>query len=96
MIQVYPQRSPEFGWRMGRMVRILSVVDVVTRECPARSDRCRSLQASPDSKTSIGAKTARLVLEINRYFVAAPKDGGKKRRGLGLRSSIDKLEITNQ
>jgi DNA-binding beta-propeller fold protein YncE len=29
-------------------------------------------------KTSTGAKTARLVPEINRYFVAAPKDGDKK------------------
>jgi DNA-binding beta-propeller fold protein YncE len=29
-------------------------------------------------QTSAGAKTARLVPEIHRYFVAAPKDGGKK------------------
>ena len=29
-------------------------------------------------KTSTGAKTARLVPEINRYFVAAPKDGDRR------------------
>jgi hypothetical protein len=29
-------------------------------------------------QTGAGAKTARLVPEIHRYFVAAPKDGEKK------------------